>query len=631
MSLCGFSAYSMNGPRAPLEEAIRDFKTQHIQILKSAPEFKYLIPRITNGIVPASNDIDAFQYARAGRGFGSFRDYLKEVHGLTEDDHCDVAINYLKVFRSNPPEAGAFRDKIKELLAQVGPIDYSQLDPFVGCNIDLIIFDPARDDAETIGAVLERLSFTQDYVRAEAILQATRDYRFFWTRPLELLMTLDSPLRLTQFIEAVARYRIDIDTALIFYLNRDPRTFVDALENDLLFKGLEQSVKDNTFEALKPYRSNPPHVGRLRSFCGKFLNQNIDLDPVFLNSFKGINIDLIATGSPTKPNEKLGTMLDILSHTRRFGAKARQLLKLINPVVFRTKKSDIIDTLRDLLAEALDDASNYNNLKVHVEDMRSKGLKVDCDAISMYTGVRNTIGQEISRALQSSADKANILKIAELFQQSRTNKQMILYSLFNSYVVDNLTDSAYFERLETWFKKYSIDVDTCKIPASKSLGETLDEWLADPVTKPVMLPLAELFRPHRAAEMNALRNYLTRYASDKTVFAELKKWVDEHPFDIDAVVYDASSPDTFGDKVNALKDGALLDLFKAKRSKAPQPIDPPKPPADPKQGKGSTQSQGWLTRNRAFVVGMVGAALYLVYRRTRPHPRTEDHAKPMAS
>ncbi len=101
----------------------------------------------------------------------------------------------------------------------------------------------------------------------------------------------------------------------------------------------------------------------------------------------------------------------------------------------------------------------------------------------------------------------------------------------------------------------------------------------------------------------------------------LKFWFDAHPFDIDAVAYDASQPlgETIGQRVNTRNAANLLALFKAERSAPTQKL---------------AQFSKWFTPKKLFVGAIiVGCAGLYFLRSTKSDDKQSnaDEAVPAVS
>ncbi len=229
------------------------------------------------------------------------------------------------------------------------------------------------------------------------------------------------------------------------------------------------------------------------------------------------------------------------------------------------------------------------------------------------------VGKYLRNALQHHTDSAGAPKIAALVQPYRTK----IYDIFEVLVKNYVNDPSKFGDLGTWFEQFHFDVDGVGPSGyADTFGTMYHDALADRVTsaddKVSYRSVLELARPYSAKEMKEFRDLFKKYEQDATTFADLKKWFDEHPFDIDKVVYEPADAkgETFGQRVNVLNATNLRELFKVKRSNPDVSVF-----RSPKLGSsdGSVE-KSWVIPKKMIcaALGVVAILYYYSLKNTKP-------------
>ncbi len=156
-------------------------------------------------------------------------------------------------------------------------------------------------------------------------------------------------------------------------------------------------------------------------------------------------------------------------------------------------------------------------------------------------------------------------------------------SSLRNLIRDVLADEKAFEALEKYYKNkyvrdfffHSRDIDNIPLDPPdilKSKARTIGDELDARATEPNARKILFLVRGSRQKEMKKFSELLWSYRKNKAKLPDLKKWFEEHPFDIDTVndefrfMDDGKFIETYGDIINKLRDPALLELFKSTRS-----------------------------------------------------------------
>ncbi len=306
-------------------------------------------------------------------------------------------------------------------------------------------------------------------------------------------------------------------------------------------------------------------------------------------------------------NKTLGDYLDDL---KCHGPKGDALnaLAILRLEEIRKHRTKAVHPLEDLLVEALLDPARFNAFKEAYEkkpgDINTLPMSIGKSMLSYLEAKVITVDNK------DDVTWSTILSIAKLVDKDFSTSY-VLYILMLKYG----NSASRFADLEAWFAKFPCDVDKAIIKTTNrmTLGELLGAGMNINTIKNRILQILEMVRPFRAQEMKEFRELFKKYEQDATKFTDLKKWFDEHPFDIDKVAYDPAEPkgETFGQRVNWLNATNLRELFKAKRSTP-----------------NASVYRTWLTPKKMFCVALgVSAVLYYYYSYVKHAKADESETK----
>ncbi len=477
----------------------------------------------------------------------------------------------IRQYRSNPPEADELRKLVYDALQDGSRIDdikaFLQGKRF---NIDRIeFFDlSARRRRCSIGEFLDSNKCLHDKgvafnTLAILRLEEIKQYRTNKSFPLEelLIEACYDPSRFDVFKTEYEKKPVNVDAVKMSNGTTTMGEYLSMALGQAKMRGdtaCQNLIENLIYPAIQQYRSNPPEANELRQHIDDAQNGNIAQLKAFLQG-KRFNIDLIEYSY----GNSIGYILDYWKRDaddKVEALNALAILRLDQIKEYRTNKSL---SLEELLIETRFEASCFDVFKAEFEKK-----PVNVDDVKMSDG-STTMSEYLSIAIEKDTDCTGALKVAELVQPHRTKP----YETFGQLAEKCFKDTSKFGALQAWVEKFPFDIDFAS-PTSNAdtFAKRIDERIAEPATsstdRAVFLRLLELMRPFRAKEMREFRGLFKKYEQDVAAFADLKKWFDEHPFDIDKVAYDPAEPkdETFGQRVNWLNVTNLRELFKAKRS-----------------------------------------------------------------
>ncbi len=394
------------------------------------------------------------------------------------------------------------------------------------------------------------------------------------------------------FTNAVITHRLNIDRDKHMYSNR--RTFAVYLNSQLSSKDADvQTRARDILKVLEQHRSEPDKADEFRVLIKAAEGNAAKLAELeaFLKD-KCLNIDLIAYDIYIS-NEAIASVLG----------------KKNDPLVVNILKLDRINhyryhdyyttVLHELMMAVLADPTKMGEFETHYTEMLRKKGSVDIDILLVPLSGKAVSGA-LNAALENDDVKAGALLIAELVHRDRSDKEATVRGLFKAFE----KDPKHVEVLKEWFKNHPVDVGAVAYDPANAAGDKLSTKLDALVTsrnasvKVAAIAVADLVRPHRDEDIQALKGLIEDYKKDKTKLDKIKDWLKLYPVDIDSVLLDRAKAqgETLGDSINALNDGELSAIFKDSRSKVPQ------------------SSRSWLSPRNLVIGAAVVAGMYLWHR-----------------
>ncbi len=233
----------------------------------------------------------------------------------------------------------------------------------------------------------------------------------------------------------------------------------------------------------------------------------------------------------------VGEIITARLKKKEFRKPALAVAKLVHGA--RSNEDIVFQTLYSIYES---DPTALEELKSWLEDFEE-----NVDAMNYAPG--KTIGARITDRLINPATRKGALAVAKLVQVDRTNKDIVLQTLY--IACEN--DKTALEDLEGWVKVSKKDVDAVNYAPGKTIGERITERLNNKATRKEALAVAMVVQLDRSKDDIVFQTLYKAYESDPTALQELQSWFDEFTGDdVDKIQYDpAKAGKTIGERIAA--------------------------------------------------------------------------------
>ncbi len=522
------------------------------------------------------------------------------VAELVQRHRSDKSVVFRTLYRAYEKDPAVLSD-LKSWVKQFHP------------NADKLSYNSAKRD-KTIGdRITERLSTNGTRTDALAVALLVQDDRSKKDVVFQALCAAceNDPTALGDLESWVKVYKEDVDTTdydaskpgetigrRITEGLRSARTRKRALAIALIVQE-DRSNQLRVFQTLcKACESDATAVEDLKTWVDEF-------EP---------DVDQIA--DPAHEGKTIG---DRLTERLSVAATRKEALAVARIVQHdRTNQHVVLQTLFKVYesdSAALDDLEGWLDT-----------FKEDVDKVADQAGPNKTIGECITEKLRVKATRKDALDLARLVWDHRSNKNIVLQTLYTAYE----NDTAVFKDLENWVNGFEEDVDTTDYDPTNpgmTIGGRIAERLSAAATRKDALAVAEIVQMDRSDKESVLRTLYAAYEKDQSVFDDLKEWQRKVDADVTTIRFDPALPETIAQRIEALGRDDLSNLFKITATAQANPV----PNAKPNAPKQSSWSMGKTLGVAAVVAGAGFVYYYMINKNLKKNSADQPQALPTAA